>query len=105
LTPMVADVRCREARGASRGNADPVPVEPRGFPHLAVRASQQACTAARDRRYRSGITRLVTGAAGVVKQHQHRRPRTIKTSFRGFWWERARITCAPYQASGSSSPS
>jgi hypothetical protein len=38
-------LRALEARGASRGNADPFPVEPPVFPHLTVRASQQ-----RDRR-------------------------------------------------------
>ena len=88
---MVADAECREARGASRGNADPFPVEPAVFPHLTVRASQQPGTTAKDRRYRSVSTRRMTGAAWLGKQHQHRRSRTIEPSARGFRVERVRI--------------
>jgi hypothetical protein len=49
---MVADARCREAQGASRGNADPFPVKRRVFPQLALRASQQPGTIVEDRRER-----------------------------------------------------
>jgi hypothetical protein len=42
----MAATRCREARGASRGNAERFPVQRRVFPQLALRASRQRCRSA-----------------------------------------------------------
>jgi hypothetical protein len=79
--------RCREARGASRGNAVRFPVKRRVFPQLAVRASRQrrwvAASATAPLLWRrEDWTRLHSMLAGPVTLEKWSITAAVLTAFR-----------------------